>query len=181
MSKIAIIYKSKQGHSEQYAKWLKEAVEADLFEVSKVKAENLLAYDLIVLGSGVYLGKIEIAGFIKANFNILKYKKVIIFAVGAYSIKAENLRSLEEKNFSDDMQKEIKIFQLRAGIDRKKISLNDKFTISCEKKKIEKKTDRTNDEIMMLGIFDGLTDFTKKENLNEMVDYINKGKWKLQK
>lgn len=79
----AIIYKSFFGVTKQYAVWLKNKIQADLFLMKEVKKEQLANYDLIVIMSGTYAGWMPLVKYLKMNWPNLKDKKVVVVAVGA--------------------------------------------------------------------------------------------------
>lgn len=61
MAKVLVIYYSRSGTTEKMAKIIsesisKEGIEAEIRKVSEVKADDLLKYDGIVIGSPTYYG-----------------------------------------------------------------------------------------------------------------------------
>ena len=48
MSNIVVVYKSKYGSTEKYAKWIAEALSADIFKSNKIKPDMLENYSTIV-------------------------------------------------------------------------------------------------------------------------------------
>lgn len=180
MSNIAIVYESKAGHTEQYAKWIKEAVgEADILNIQNIKsAEKLLGYDFILFGSGIYNEKIGIANFIKKNSKTLKFKKFAMFAVGSSEGTPEYRDALKAKNFPEDMRR-FRMFQLRGGITLSKLGMMDKLAMTAQQAKLMSKDNKTNEDLMILGMFESQKDFTAKENIAPIVEYITLGGWKL--
>ena len=55
--KTVVIYKSRSGHTEKYATWLSEKLNADLFEASQIKGLDFSRYDNIIYGGGLYAGR----------------------------------------------------------------------------------------------------------------------------
>lgn len=47
MSKIAVVYRSKSGYTEKYAKWIAKAAGGDLLKGKKTRVEDLMNYDTI--------------------------------------------------------------------------------------------------------------------------------------
>lgn len=180
MTNIAIVYESKGGHTEQYAKWIQEAVEGvELLKAADIKsAEKLLKYDFILFGSGIYGEKLSIAGFIRKNFKTLKFKKFAAFAVGATEGTPTYVNYIKEKSFPEEMRK-IKLFQMRGGLDISKLSMMDKLAMTAQQGKLMKKADKTNEDLMILGLFESGKNFTDKENIAPIVEYITSGGWKL--
>ena len=58
MKKTALIYHSKHGSTEKYAKWIAEETGADLFKDGEVKAADLAGYDRIIYGGAIHSGGI---------------------------------------------------------------------------------------------------------------------------
>ena len=55
--KTVVIYRSRYGHTEKYAKWLSEKLNADLFEASQIKGLDFSRYDNIIYGGGLCAGR----------------------------------------------------------------------------------------------------------------------------
>jgi len=83
MSSIVVVYKSKYGSSEKYAKWIAEALSADIFKSNEIKPDKLEAYTTIIYCGGLYVGGILGFSLIKNNYSKLRDKKLIVAAVGA--------------------------------------------------------------------------------------------------
>ena len=49
-----IIYKSKYGSTETYAHWIAEALSCEMRDAKSVKIDDLLKYDTIIYGGGLY-------------------------------------------------------------------------------------------------------------------------------
>ncbi len=116
-----VIYKSKYGSTKQYAEWIAEELGADLKNADGVKPEDLLPYDTIIYGAGIYIGCIAGIPLISDDYEQLKEKMIIVFTVGltdpADKRKCEDLRT---KNYSWKMMDTIQIFHLRGALDYKK-------------------------------------------------------------
>ena len=53
--KIIVVYKSKTGFSEQYAKWIQTALNCDIIPLNQLK--TLEGYDLVIYGAGLMAGR----------------------------------------------------------------------------------------------------------------------------
>ena len=49
-----ILYQSKYGATRRYAEWIAEETGFDCVETGKAKIEDVMKYDTIVLGGGIY-------------------------------------------------------------------------------------------------------------------------------
>lgn len=139
MSDIAVIYKSKYGSTEQYAKWVSEELKADLFEHSDIKNENLDKYKTIIFGGGLYASGIIGFEIIKKNFGRIKDKNIIVFTVGLGDPKNEDqFVPIIDQNFTDEMKDNISVFHLRGSMDYSKLNFLHRSMMNMVKKAVEK-------------------------------------------
>ena len=83
MEKTIVVYKSKYGTAEKYARWIAEELSCDIKSMDEIKARDLEDYNNIIFGGGVHAGGIE--GFDTFGKWIKPWvydKKIICFAVG---------------------------------------------------------------------------------------------------
>lgn len=174
MKKTIVLYKSKYGSTEKYAKWIADDLKADLYDSANIKLKDLMSYDTIVYGGGLYASGINGISLIKRNFDMLKNKNIIVFTVGLSPTDSNELKSIIDKNFKEDMKKYIKFFHLRGGIDYKNLSFIHKIMMNMLKKIVmkKKKEDMTEDEKAFLEIFGDKVDFTDKKTIKPLVDYV---------
>ena len=173
MKKVAVVFKSTYGHTKKYAEWISEELNADLLNGLKVKPQTLDKYDIVIYGGGLYATGINGASLLSDNFEKLKKKKLVIFAVGI----EENLSEAEytkvlTHNFSIIMQRDLKVFYLRGGINYKKLSVMHKIIMSNQKKLIEQKQEKTKQDELYLKTYGVNIDFTDKKNIQPVVDYV---------
>lgn len=135
MDKVAVVYKSKYGSTERYARWIVEELNADLYEHSQADLKKLLEYSTIIYGGGLYAGGIAGVSLITRNYNILKNKKIIVFTVGLVSTdNKEVFIPVIEKNFPiKEMRDNISFFHFRGGIDYKKLGITHKTMMAMFK------------------------------------------------
>jgi len=81
--KTAVVYKTVYGSTGKYANWLKNSLKAVLFEIDKVKVDQLKPYKRLIVMSGTYAARMPLTGFLKKNWDAIKDKDIIIVAVGA--------------------------------------------------------------------------------------------------
>ena len=97
-----------------------------------------------------------------------------MYTTGASPFKEEILKEVYDKNFSPEEQKNIKFYYLRGGFDFNKLDFFNKILMTMLKWKIllKPKGKRTPEEKGMLEAYKKPMDFTKKENITEIVNYI---------
>ena len=170
MSKIAVIYKSKYGATKQYARWIAEELSAPLFEASDIKPSQLADYDVVVYGGGLYAGGISGVKLVTEN----PVKALVVFTVGLKDPETADFSDVLTKNFKQEYLPKIKVFHLRGGADFKSLSLFHKGIIATLKKVAEKKSpdERTSEEQTAFAIADKEVDFTDKEAISPLVEYV---------
>lgn len=175
MSKIVVVYKSKYGSTKKYAEWIAKELKADLFEASEIESEKLSEYDSIIFGGGLYASGINGIGIITKNFQDLKSKNLIIFTVGLASADDKEIfKPIIEKNLTEEMRKEVKIFHLRGGIDYSKLKFLHKSMMAMLKRMVANKNpeELSTDDKMMLETYGEKVDFTNIETIEPLVSYV---------
>ena len=80
--KSIVTYKSKYGSTKKYAEWIAEELNCEAFDLKNIKLDDLIEYDIIIHGGGLYAEIIAGANFYVKNFEKLKDKKIIIYSTG---------------------------------------------------------------------------------------------------
>jgi hypothetical protein len=173
MGKIAVVYRSKSGFTETYAKWIAEAVHADLLQGKKTKIDDLLKYDIIVYGGGMYAVGINGLKLITDNFDKLKDKNLIVFSLGASPVRPEIYEEVKKKNFSGEQLERISFFLLRGGYDHRKITPVDRILMMLMKTQLKHKKKLTPDERGMLSAFSHPVDFTTKKSIQPILEKLS--------
>ena len=57
--RTVVLYRSKSGFTEKYARMLAERLQCDLFEAREANPESLNNYDRIIYGAGIYISGIN--------------------------------------------------------------------------------------------------------------------------
>ena len=133
MKKIAVVYRSKSGFTEKYAKWLNDSIGGDLLKGKETNIEDLLSYDVIIYGGGLYAGGINGLKLIKRNYERLRDKKLIVFGVGATPVRPEIYEEVKNRNLTKEQQDRVAFFLLRGGYDNNKLTFVDKILMQCMK------------------------------------------------
>ncbi|MDP3386021.1 MAG: flavodoxin domain-containing protein [Eubacteriales bacterium] len=170
--KAAVIYKSKSGYTKNYAQWISETLGAELLQGTEVKIENLNEYNTLIFGGGLYASGINGIKAIKKSINRYPTKNIIVFVTGASPGREEEIDSVFKRNFTEQEQGAIKFFYYRGGFDYSKCSAIDKVLMKMLEVILKNKKELSPDERGMLNAYKTPMDFTKKENTNELIDYV---------
>ena len=173
MTKGIILFQSKYGATKRYADWLIEETGFDLIETKKAKIDNLIGYDTIILGGGIYASNIAGIDFLRKNINSFKGKKNIVFCVGASPYDDKSFKEIYNRNFKDTLSN-IKCFYCRGSWNEEVMTLRDKILCKFIKKMLLKK-DPSNYEIWETALMESFgekCDWTDKKNLDSIIKFI---------
>ena len=126
--KILVIYKTKYGSTEQYAKWIAEELNADIYPVAEVTRDTLSAYDVIIFGGYLHIGKIVGIEIVTQNWSILETKKIIVFSVSGSPPEKSDLQTWYAQNVPEQMRSRIRYFPLQGRV--KNLDLKDRVLIA---------------------------------------------------
>ena len=152
MSRV-IIYKSKTGHTERYAKMLSEELDIPCYSYKEAKVND---NDEVIFLSYIYASKIM--GLSKV---LNKYNVKVIIAVGALAYSKDYVNTLKQTNNIDKP-----FFYLRGGIDYSKLNFFFRKFLPVIGKDIAK------DDKELLNLFKNGGDFVNKDNLKEVLNYL---------
>lgn len=170
--KTIVIYKSKSGYTETYAKWISQALQCDLVKSDGLKTEELIKYDTIIYGGGLYASMIAGIKLLKNNFDSLKDKNLVVWATGLQP-ETDETNEIWNHNLRDPKYKSIKTFYLRGGLDYNKLNFLNKTIIKALKKSLQKKKELTDVEKGMLEAFENPQDYSNREEITPLINYID--------
>ena len=81
MERGIVLYQSKYGSTEKYARWLAEESGYDIIEVKKAKADTMNGYETVILCGAVYASGIAGISYLRKNKNALAGKRTAVFCV----------------------------------------------------------------------------------------------------
>lgn len=183
MENTVVVYKSKYGTTKKYAQWLAQELSCDLYDASEIKADKLEQYGCIVFGGGLYASGICGVSLLTKNFEKLKGKTIAVFTVGlADPNRKEQFSAVLEKNFTEEMRREMHIFHLRGGINYKKLRFVHKAMMAMLIKIVGKKpqSERTEEENEMLDTYGGTVDFTDRSSIEPIISFMKENCKKVQ-
>lgn len=199
MEKTVVIYKSKYGTTEQYARWIAEELGCPLASIDDVKKRDLEKYDTVIFGGGVQAGGIrELEKFlkwIKSDLKILdmyangrisredveksgvKEKKILIFAVGINIDNEAAREQLMEINFPKKYMKTLPCFYLPGAYDPAKLAGADKTIMKMAMKMLQGKReiDVTEDDRILLSKMENGCDLVDRSRIQPIIEAVGSG------
>ncbi len=160
--KSVVLYHSKYGATKQYAHWIAKDLNCEALDSQKVNTSDLVDYDRIIFGGGIYMEKvIGLRPFIK-QLETLKGKKVFIFAVG--------LSEQCDKTILRDM--DLPFYYLRGRLNYQDLTLKDKILIQIFKIILKTITDPKKKQPTLFKAINEPVDYVKKENLKSILEAL---------
>lgn len=177
---VLVTYASKYGSTKQYAQWIAQALCCDLKQAKEADAGVLRQYDVIIHGGGLYAGGLSGINLIVQNYAAISDKPVILFSCGlADPEDRENVVHIEtglSKVLTPEMQRHIKQFHFRGGIDYAKLGVVHKAMMAMLRQSMLKRgrdSLRAEDRLM-LDTYGTRVDFTDQKTIAPLIDYVKR-------
>jgi menaquinone-dependent protoporphyrinogen IX oxidase len=174
-----VVYTSKYGSTEKYARWIAEALECSAKRLSELSSKDLSTFDTIIYGGGLYAG--GIAGFKKflSKLKNADNKTLALFMVGLTNPEMQDAYSeIAEKNIPPEWKNRFKVFVFRGDQQFSRMSVMHQLMMRLPKALAEKKSpeQRTEDDRMFIENFGKDVFFSSKNFILPLVDYIKASK-----
>ena len=171
-----VIYKSKYGSTKAYAEWIAQELDCEAISEKEIKATDLIKYDTIIYGGGLYAEVIAGVSLITKNFEILKDKKLIVYSTGITPLNCREYydKMVIEKNFKPYMLDRIKVFNFLGKMIIDELSLPHKAALVALKKIMSGKENPTEMEKLLIELCEKSGDFSDKEAIKELIEYAKK-------
>lgn len=159
--KTIIVYESKTGFTERYARWAAEELGCECILLKNASKEKLAGYDRVIFGGWIManmisgLPKLREMGVVPA----------VVFAVGASPAFEEVLTQIREQN----QLGETPFFYFEGGVDFNKLGFVQRMMLKTMKKMTEKKKDMTRQEAAIVQLLAGNFDHTDRGQLEGML------------
>ena len=157
-----VVYQSGTGFTAKYAEWIAHELGCEAKKYKSVKTKELQSYDQVIYGGWIMGGLVYGYNKIKE----LNLSNLVVFGVGMAVSRAELADQLADQN---GIPRE-RFFYYEGGYNPSKVGFMKKLLMNMVKKQLEKKEDKTDDELHMLKTFEG-ADHTNRKAIKELVEY----------
>ncbi len=174
--KTIVIYKSKYGSTKAYAQWIAEELNCPVLNAKQTKIEDILEYDTIIYGGGLYAEVIAGVSLITKNMDKLEGKKLIVYSTGItppeYRQYYDDL--VVKKNFKPEMLDKIKVYNFMGKMVLDELSIVHRTAIKSLKKLMSGKENPTEMERLLIELCDKDGDFSNRESIKDLIEYAKK-------
>ncbi len=169
-----VIYKTKYGSTKTYAQWIGEALCCPIKDAKEVKVEDLKEFDTIIYGGGLYAEVINGVTLITKNIKKLEGKRLVVYTTGITPLTCRDYydKMVIEKNFKPEIREKIKVFNFLGKMILEELSPVHRTALKTLKKIMSSKENPTEMEQLLVRLCDADGDFTEKEAINELLEYI---------
>ena len=169
-----IVYKSKYGSAEKYAKWLSDATGYKAVSVKQADINEVQNCETVIMAGAVYASGISIVSYLKKNIAKLKGKKLAVFTCAASPYDEKFFNELIKLNMKDDLEG-IPVFYGRGAFDMKNMSFSDRTLCKMLRKAVSKKDPKDYElweSALMEVSEDESADWTDKSYLEPLIEWI---------
>lgn len=160
-----IIFKGKYGATHQYASWLSAILNIKALVAGTETAEQLKEADYVILGTSIYIGKLQLKNWIEKHQLLLQKKKLYLFLVcGTPVDETEKLQGYITANVPAEIRIRCDCYFYPGKLEFKKLSFIDKLLLT-----IGAKLARSRGEEIHLEDYNHV----KRENLDALVNAVN--------
>jgi menaquinone-dependent protoporphyrinogen IX oxidase len=175
--KTIVLYTSKRGSTERYAKWIAEELDCEAIAFSKDKLNIISSYDTVVYGGWVRGGGIVGLVKIRKNFKKLEGKNLIVFAVGLSIDNKDNYLQLRDLNFKSPLNL-APLYVCAGAFDPEKVKGGEKLIVGVLKKiigsnnkEVKKGINDDNETEMIKSLSEGV-DLVDRKYIIPIIDYV---------
>ena len=173
--KIVIVYQSKTGFTEKYAKLAAKETACDLMKLSETTAKRLSASDTVIFGSRAHAGRIDGYGKMRKLLQNVPVSKFALFVTGATPNEAkETVEGFWKQNLSETELAELPHFYLQSGLCYEKMVFWDRLLMKAAAAMIRKKKEKTSEEATFEQAISHSYDISSEEYLSPLVEWIRR-------
>ncbi len=169
-----VIYKSKYGATKQYAHWIADELGCKAIDAKGLKCDDLIKYDTIIYGGGLYAEVINGISLITKNYELLKNKNLIVFSTAITPLECRDYydKLVVEKNFEPKMLENVKIFNFMGKMILDELSLAHKTALKSLKLIMKNKQNPSDMEKLLIELCDFNDDKCDKDAIKELIMYV---------
>lgn len=171
--KNLVIYKSKTGFTEMYAKWISEGLDCPAVSYEDLKSVHLSEYDIIIFGSRIHAGRVDGLSKFKKQLEEEDNKKLVVFATGATPANArEEIENVWKTTFPTEEQLKTPHFYMQAGLSYEKMGVGDRFIMKTLAKFLSEKSSKDSVQSGCEQAIRNSYDISSREYINPLIKYI---------
>lgn len=122
MGRTVVLYASRYGTTERYAREIAQGLGCEAVSVERWKPRRFSDYDTVIYGGSLYASAIRGVKALTKHAALLEGKRLIVFTVGMAAADSPSLEQVRAQNFAPAMRARIAFFHLRGAMDYARLS-----------------------------------------------------------
>ena len=173
MSRI-VVYKSKYGATKTYAEYIAKELSCRVEKAEEITKEELLGFDEIIYGGGLYAEMIDGISLITKNIESLRDKKIVIFTTGLTPVSVREYydKMVIDKNFKNIDMSNIKVFNFSGKMIIKELSFAHKAALKALEKIMKAKKNPSEMEMLLIDLCTKSVDEVDVCMADELIEYV---------
>lgn len=169
-----VIYKTKYGSTKDYAGWIAEELGCDAVDAKNLKIDDILGYDTVIYGGGLYAEVINGVSLITRNIDRLKDKKIVIYTTGITPPDVREYYDDEviKKNFKNGVPENVKIFNFLGKMIQSELTPVHHAAIVSLKKLMSSKKNPSDMVKLLIELCSADGDFSDRKYIAELIEYV---------
>lgn len=178
MNDTIVIFESKYGSTEKYARWIAEELSCSVMERKSCNPADMTGYNTIIYGGGLYAGGVSGIKLLTKNCDLLSEKNVVIFTCGLADPEdpenVNHIRKALSNILPDELRERAHLFHFRGGIDYSRLSFIHRAMMSMLRKALLKKNeqDLRQEDRYLLETYGKRVDFTDRNAIFPLVELV---------
>ena len=169
--KTIVIYNSKTGFTEKYARMIAEKTGCECVPLKKAGKMNLYEFDSIVFGSWVMGGIVTKLGWLLKRLSRLSSggKKIFAYAVGMLPAGDRTAQKVWEQNLSESERSLVRTYYFEGGLNYEKMNGFTRFFMKKLGESMAPKQKPTEVEKIVVELFGKSHDNTDERYIQDLV------------
>ncbi len=171
--KITLVYKSKSGFTERYARWIAQETGCALLPWKDAGISTLSGCDVLVFGGRLHAGRLD--GLAKARQLCVNsgVRRFIVFATGAMpNAAADTIEKMWQQNLSDEELRTVPHFYFQAGLCYERLGPLDRALMRMAASMMAKRGAKDPAEAQMLQTLKASYDICDRQYIAPLTDLL---------
>lgn len=143
-------------------------------ENKKLDIEEVMQYDTVILGGGIYAGTVNGLDFLLKNWEKLRRKHIFIFAVGSGEGETARVEQFWNRQMTAEQRAETKVFYMRGGFDFSKLNRRSKIMMRFFRFMLKRQKNPTDEIKELLKAYETPVDYTAETNILPLIASVRK-------
>lgn len=122
MGRTVVVYASRYGATERYAREIAQRLGCEAVNVKRWKPRRFSDYDTVIYGGSLYASAILGVKALTKHEALLEGKRLIVFTVGMATADSPSLEQVRKQNFGPALRERASFFHLRGAMDYARLS-----------------------------------------------------------